>query len=143
MINQLSPSLRSTKKAKRVGRGPGCHGKTSGSGHKGQRSRSGRSVSRWFEGGQTPLKLRSPKRGFKNPFKKVFNIINVSDLSVFEDGQTIAPDDLAKRGLVDGKNKIKLLGDGDLKLKLTLQVHASSKIAIEKVEKSGGKVEII
>lgn len=143
MLNQLSPSLRSTNKTKRVGRGPGCHGKTSGKGHKGQRSRSGRSVSRWFEGGQTPLKLRSPKRGFKNPFKKVFNIINVSDLSVFEDGKTIAPDDLAKRGLVDGKNKIKLLGDGDLKLKLTIQVHASSKIAIEKVEKSGGKVEII
>ncbi|MGI9553895.1 MAG: 50S ribosomal protein L15 [Thermodesulfobacteriota bacterium] len=143
MLEKLSPSKGSKKSTKRIGRGFGSQGRQSGKGHKGQRSRSGRSVSRWFEGGQTPLKLRVPKRGFKNRFKKSFDLINVKNLSVFDDGQTVSKDDLVSKGLVSGKNDIKLLGNGDLDKKVTVQVNAASKLAQEKVEKSGGKVEII
>ncbi|MGI9535230.1 MAG: 50S ribosomal protein L15 [Thermodesulfobacteriota bacterium] len=143
MLEKLSPSQGSKKSSKRVGRGFGSKGRQSGKGHKGQRSRSGRSVSRWFEGGQTPLKLRVPKRGFINRFKKSFDLINVQNLSVFDDGQTVSIDDLVSKGLVNGKKDIKLLGKGDLDKKLTVQVNAVSKLAQEKIEKSGGKVEII
>ena len=143
MLEKLSPKKGSTKTSKRVGRGHGSQGKTSGKGHKGQRSRSGRSVSRWFEGGQTPLKLRAPKRGFTNHFRKLYDIINIKDLSKFDDGQTISVEDLVSSGLVSGKNKIKLLGNGDLDRKLVLHVNAATKSAIEKVEKSGGKIEIL
>ena len=143
MLNKLSPAEGSRKKNKRLGRGPGCHGKTSGRGHKGQRSRSGGRVSRWFEGGQTPLKLRSPKRGFTNIFKTTYDLINLKDLSVFEDGSTITIEELSKQGLVSGKNKIKLLGNGEIAGKLIVQVNAASKTAVEKLEKSGGKVEIL
>ena len=143
MLEKLSPKKGSTKTSKRVGRGHGSQGKTSGKGHKGQRSRSGRSVSRWFEGGQTPLKLRAPKRGFTNHFRNLYDIINIKDLSKFDDGQTISVEDLVSSGLVSGKNKIKLLGNGDLDRKLVLHVNAATKSAIEKVEKSGGKIEIL
>ena len=143
MLEKLSPSKGSKKSSKRIGRGFGSKGRQSGKGHKGQRSRSGRSVSRWFEGGQTPLKLRAPKRGFKNRFKKSFDLVNVLNLSVFDDGQTVSLDDLVSKGLVSGKNDIKLLGKGELDKKLTVQVNAVSKLAHEKIEKSGGKVEII
>ena len=143
MLEKLSPKSGSTKKSKRVGRGHGSQGKTCGKGHKGQRSRSGRSVSRWFEGGQTPLKLRAPKRGFTSLFNKVYDVINIKDLSKFVDGQTISIEDLVSGGLVSGKKKVKLLGNGDLDRKLVLHVNAATKSAIEKVEKSGGKIEII
>ena len=143
MLEKLSPKKGSTKTSKRVGRGHGSQGKTSGKGHKGQRSRSGRSVSRWFEGGQTPLKLRVPKRGFKNHFRKIYDIIKIEDLSKFDDGQTISIENLISSGLVSGKNKIKLLGNGDLDRKLVVHVNAATKSAIEKVEKSGGKIEIL
>ena len=143
MLEKLSPKPGSTKSSKRVGRGHGSQGKTCGKGHKGQRSRSGRSVSRWFEGGQTPLKLRAPKRGFNSLFRKVYDIINIKDLSKFDDGQTISKEDLVSSGLVSGKNKIKLLGNGDLDRKLVLHVDAATKAAVEKVEKSGGKIEIL
>lgn len=143
MLEKLSPSKGSKKSSKRVGRGFGSKGKQSGKGHKGQRSRSGRSVSRWFEGGQTPLKLRVPKRGFKNRFKRSFDVVNVTGLSVFEEGQTVSPEVLADKGLVSGNREVKLLGDGELDKKLTVQVNAASKTAKEKIEKSGGKIEII
>jgi len=143
MLEKLSPKSGSTKTSKRVGRGHGSQGKTSGRGHKGQGSRSGRSVSRWFEGGQTPLKLRVPKRGFTNLFKKLYDIVNIKDLSKFKDGQTISVEDLVSSGLVTGKQKIKLLGNGDLDKKLVVHVNAATKSAIEKVEKSGGKIEIL
>jgi len=143
MLEKLSPKSGSTKTSKRVGRGHGSQGKTSGKGHKGQKSRSGSTISRWFEGGQTPLKLRVPKRGFKNPFKKLFDTINIRDLSKFEDGQTISIEDLVSSGLVKGKHKIKILGNGDIDKKLVIHVNAATKSAIEKVEKSGGKIEIL
>ncbi len=143
MLEKLSPSKGSKKSSKRVGRGFGSKGKQSGKGHKGQTSRSGRSVSRWFEGGQTPLKLRVPKRGFKNRFKRSFDVVNITSLSVFEEGQTVSPEVLAEKGLVSGNREVKLLGDGQLDKKLTVQVNAASKTAKDKIEKSGGKIEII
>ena len=143
MLEKLSPKTGSTKTSKRVGRGHGSQGKTSGRGHKGQKSRSGSTISRWFEGGQTPLKLRVPKRGFTNHFRKLFDIINIKDLSKFEDGQTISLEELVSSGLVTGKHKIKLLGNGELDKKLVIHVNAATKTAIEKVEKSGGKIEIL
>ena len=143
MLEKLSPTKGSKKSLKRIGRGFGSKGRQSGKGHKGQRSRSGRSVSRWFEGGQTPLKLRAPKRGFKNRFKKSYDLVNVLNLSVFKDGQTVSLNDFISVGLVSGKKEIKLLGRGELDKKLTVQVNAVSKMAQEKIEKSGGKIEII
>lgn len=143
MLNELSPSKGSKNKRKRLGRGPGCHGKTSGKGHKGQRSRSGKTISRWFEGGQTPLKMRSPKRGFTNIFKKEFDILNLDDLKRFEGIESVTIDDIKKSGLSSGKNPIKLLGNGEISSKITIQVNASSKSAVEKVEKAGGKIEIV
>ena len=143
MLNTLSPVSGSRKNRKRVGRGAGSQGKTSGKGHKGQRSRSGRSVSRWFEGGQTPLKRRSPKRGFKNLFKKYYEIINLKDLSSFDDNEFITIEKLKESGLITGKNLVKLLGNGDVTSKISIQVNSCSKTAIEKIEKVGGKLEII
>lgn len=143
MLNTLSPSKGSKNKRKRLGRGPGCHGKTSGKGHKGQRSRSGKTISRWFEGGQTPLKMRSPKRGFTNIFKKEFDILNLDDLKRFEGLEMITIEEIKKSGLSTGKNPIKLLGNGEISSKVTVQVNASSKSAIEKIEKAGGKIEIV
>lgn len=143
MLEKLSPSKGSKKSSKRIGRGFGSKGRQSGKGHKGQRSRSGRSVAHWFEGGQTPLKLRAPKRGFTNMFKKSFDLINILNLSVFDDGQTVSINDFITKGLASGKKEIKLLGKGELGKQLTVQVNAVSKLAQEKIEKSGGKVEII
>lgn len=143
MLNKLSPIKGSKKKRRRVGRGPGSSGKTSGRGHKGQGSRSGGKVSAWFEGGQTPLKLRTPKRGFKNKFKEAYDIVKISDLSIFEEGQTITPEDLISTGLASGKNKIKLLADGNISSQITIQVNASSRAATQKIENAGGNVEII
>ncbi len=141
MLNKLSPRQGSKKQRKRVGRGHGCHGKTSGRGHKGQKSRTGGGVSRWFEGGQSPLKMRLPKRGFTNTFKKIYEIINVKDLEVFEDGRTITPQELLKAGKIKGKCEVKLLADGEITKKLNVKVHHYSKAAAEKIEKAGGTVE--
>ena len=143
MLEKLSGSKRSRKHSKRVGRGFGSKGRQSGRGHKGQRSRSGGKVASWFEGGQTPLKLRSPKRGFHNMFKKTFDIINIQNLSGFNDEDTISLDDLKSRGLITGKRETKLLGNGELNVKLTVHVNAISKSAREKIERIGGKVKIV
>ena len=143
MLNSLSPVKGSKNKKKRLGRGPGCHGKTSGRGLKGQRARSGKTLSRWFEGGQTPLKMRTPKRGFTNIFKKHFDILNLDDLKRFEGKETVTIEDIKSTGLSSGKNPVKLLGKGDISSKITIQVNASSKSAAEKIEKAGGKIEIV
>lgn len=143
MLDKLSPPPGAVKKRKRVGRGPGCHGKTSGRGHKGQGSRSGGNVAAWFEGGQTPLKLRSPKRGFNSPFKTVYDVVNLKDLNNFNEGDVITPEEMKKAGLISGKKPIKILGDGELTRALTVSAHRFSKKAAGILEEKGGKAEVI
>lgn len=143
MLNNLSPQPGSKKKRKRVGRGSGSTGKTSGRGHKGQNSRSGGGVSPWFEGGQTALKLRTPKRGFTSRNKEEFDLINIRDLNRFTEGDVLTPEELKNSGLTGGKNPIKILGQGELEQTLTVKAHAFSKSAIKKIEDKGGKAEIL
>lgn len=143
MLNNLSPQPGSKKNKKRVGRGTGSTGKTSGKGHKGQRARSGGRVSAWFEGGQTPLKMRSPKRGFTSRKNDKFDVINVSDLNRFGEGEVITREELVGAGLVRGKNPVKVLGNGELERSLTVKADAFSKSAIAKIEEKGGKADTI
>ncbi len=144
-IHKLSPAEGSRRKRKRVGRGPGSgHGKTSCRGHKGQNSRSGGGVRPGFEGGQMPLQRRLPKRGFNNIFRKHYSIINIKDLSGFEPNSSVDSESLRKAGLVKKeRDGIKLLGNGEISHPLNIQVHKVSKGAKEKIEASGGKVEVI
>ena len=144
-IHDLKPQQGSHKKRKRVGRGPGSgHGKTSCRGQKGQKARSGGSVRPGFEGGQMPLQRRLPKRGFTNPFKKQYVIINLKDLARFAPNSELDPAALKEAGLVDRvKDGVTLLGDGEISQPLTVRVHRASKKAKEKVEAAGGKVEIL
>lgn len=142
MLNSLKPTEGSKKNKKRIGRGPGSQGKTSGKGHKGQRARSGRSVHLWFEGGQTPLKMRAPKRGFKNFNKIEYDIVNVGKLDVFESGD-LTLENLQEKGLVSGKSPVKILGNGDLSKSLNIKANGFSASAKEKIEKQGGSIEII
>src|SRR5205823_13891777 len=140
-------TIRAPKKAnsnkKRVGRGMGSGiGKTSGRGHKGQRSRSGSRMMRGFEGGQMPLHRRLPKRGFTNIFRTEYSVVNVGDLAAL--GQkTINQEVLIKAGLCSKNDLIKVLGDGELKSALTVQAHKFSKSAEDKITKAGGKAEVI
>ncbi len=144
-LHELSKPIGSTKNPKRKGRGTATgQGKTAGRGMNGQNSRSGGGVRLGFEGGQMPLYRRIPKRGFNNVFKKEWSIMNVADLNVYEEGTVITPELLK----ADGKVKqvtagIKILGNGDLEKKLTVQAHKFSKTAIEKIEAAGGKAEVI
>ncbi len=139
-------NIRAPKKAaenkKRVGRGMGSGmGKTSTRGHKGQRSRSGSRMMRGFEGGQMPLHRRMPKRGFTNIFRQEFNIVNLEKLA--ELGETnITPDVLRKAGVIKSKHPVKVLGDGELTVALTVHAHKFSKSAQEKITKAGGKFEV-
>lgn len=138
----------SHKNRKRVGRGQGSGtGEQSGRGHNGQKSRSGSKVKAWFEGGQMPLQRRVPKFGFKNPFRIEYQAVNVQKISDFiEAGKlsdTITIADLVNNGLADDKEKIKLLGSGEIDTKISIEVHACSKSAKEKVEAAGGSVEVI
>jgi large subunit ribosomal protein L15 len=130
-----------------VGRGESSGlGKTSGKGHKGQKARSGFSSSPWFEGGQTPLIRRIPKKGFSNfRFRKRYTLINVKDLNVFEDGDVVNRETLAEKGLVKKveKDGIKILGDGELSKKLVVVADRFSEMAVKKIEKAGGRVEIV
>ncbi|CCQ93502.1 ribosomal protein L15 [[Clostridium] ultunense Esp] len=147
-LNDLRPQVGGgTKKRKRVGRGTSSgHGKTSGRGHKGQKSRSGGGVRPGFEGGQMPLIRRLPKRGFTNIFAKEYAIINVEDLNKFEDNTVVTPELLIVEGVIKrGKaiDGVKVLGDGDINKKLTVKAHKFSKTAAEKIEAAGGKVEVI
>ncbi len=142
MLNSLKPTEGLKKNRKRIGRGPGSQGKTSGKGHKGQRSRSGRSVHLWFEGGQTPLKMRAPKRGFNNFNKIEYDIVNVGKLDVFESGD-LTLENLQEKGLISGKSPVKILGNGDLSKSLNIKANGFSASAKEKIEKQGGSIEII
>jgi large subunit ribosomal protein L15 len=131
---------------KRVGRGPGSgKGKTAGKGHKGQKARTGHhGIPAWFEGGQMPLQRRLPKRGFKNPFRKVFEIVNLDDLQALG-ADEITPELLAQHRLVDlGKgHRIKVLGEGELSRKVVVKAHAISAGARAKIEAAGGSVELL
>jgi len=144
-IDELGPPEGAKRKRKRVGRGIGSgHGKTACRGHKGQRSRSGGGASPGFEGGQMPLQRRLPKRGFKNPFRVEYDIVNVEVLNQFERDATVGVDALRAAGLLRKKRAaVKLLGDGELQHPLTVQVNRVSRTAREKVEAAGGKVEVI
>ncbi|HHY39815.1 MAG TPA: 50S ribosomal protein L15 [Syntrophaceticus sp.] len=144
-LHNLSPGQGARTERKRKGRGIGSGlGKTAGRGHKGQKARSGGSVRRGFEGGQMPLIRRVPKRGFTNIFKEEVAIVNVKDLSRFNEGAVVTPELLYDQGLVKKQGiKIKLLGKGDLDRPLTVKVHKVSKAAAEKVTAAGGKIEVI
>ena len=145
-LHELSPAAGSQKEVKRIGRGAGSgQGKTAGKGHKGQKARAGRGMRPGFEGGQMPLQRRVPKRGFVNIFGKEFSIVNVSALDQsFEDGAVVDIDALIEQGLVkkvlDG---VKILGNGEISKKLTVQVNAYSEAAKQKIEAAGGKAEVI
>ena len=142
-LSNIHAPRKSSEKRKRVGRGMGSGmGKTSTRGHKGQRSRSGSRMLRGFEGGQMPLHRRLPKRGFTNIFRTEYTIINLEKLAGLGE-TTITPDVLRKAGVVKGKDRIKVLGDGELKSALTVQAHKFSKSAQEKITKAGGKFEVL
>jgi len=146
-LSNIRAPKKATEKRKRVGRGMGSGmGKTSTRGHKGQRSRTGSRMIRGFEGGQMPLHRRMPKRGFTNIFRKEFNIVSVERLvemgeSFHED--PITPEVLRKAGVIKTKHPVKILGDGELKVALTVHAHKFSKSAQEKITKAGGKVEVL
>jgi len=144
-IGDLKPTEGSTKRNKRVGRGVGSgHGKTSCKGHKGQKSRSGGTKGPGFEGGQTPLQRRLPKRGFKNPFKIEYAIINLKDISKIEGLDFITPEVLVERGIIKNlKDGLKVLGEGEIQRAFTLKADAFSASALAKIAAAGGKAEVI
>lgn len=145
-LHELKPAEGSKHTRKRLGRGIGSGtGKTAGKGHKGQNARSGGGVRPGFEGGQTPLLKRIPKRGFNNArFATVYAEINVSKLELFEAGTVVTPDLLKEKGIIKNlKDGVKVLGNGELTVGLTVQAQAFSKSAIEKIEAAGGKAEVI
>jgi len=144
-LSNLKPKSTSRHSKKRVGRGPGSgNGKTAGRGEKGQKSRTGFSRMRGFEGGQMPLHRRLPKRGFTNIFKKVHAVVNLSDLERFDNGSTIDEAALRQAGLVKGKNDgIKVLGNGKLSKKLTVQAVKFSETARKQIEAAGGTCQEI
>ncbi len=130
---------------KRLGRGQGSgQGKTAGKGHKGQNARSGGGVAIGFEGGQTPLYKRIPKRGFNNINRVEHAIVNLSSLNVFEEGTVVTIEMLLEKRIINKTlDGVKILGQGELEKKLTVQANAFSKSAIESIEKLGGKAEVI
>lgn len=145
-LHELKASEGSRHKKKRLGQGPGSGlGKTSGKGQKGQKARSGGGKGAVFEGGQLPLYRRLPKRGFTNAkFKVEYAVINLDDLNRFEDGTVVTPALLKETGLVKKSyDRIKVLGEGTLEKKITIQANKFSASAIEKIEKSGSKAEVI
>jgi len=144
-LHDLKPAEGSVTVSLRKGRGHGSGlGKTAGRGQKGQKSRSGSGIRPGFEGGQMPLARRIPKRGFTNVYATVYSIVNLRDLEAFEEGTVVTPELLKKTGLVRKDNDgIKILGNGNLTKKLTVQAHKFSKTAQEKIEALGGKTEVI
>ena len=144
-LHELSPAADSNTKAYRKGRGAGSgNGKTAGRGHKGQWARSGGGVRVGFEGGQMPLARRLPKRGFNNIFAKPLEAINVSALEKFEDGAVVNAQVLLEKGVLSKcEYGVKILGNGELTKKLTVQASAFSASAKEKIEAAGGKVEVV
>ena len=145
-LNSIYPNEGATKRRKRLGCGPGSgKGKTCGKGHKGQNARSGGGVRPGFEGGQLPLFRRLPKRGFSNAmFKTTYAVLNLSDLNKFEENTTITPELLKEMGILKNQlDGVKILGNGTLEKKLTVQANQFSKKAKEEIEKLGGKAEVI
>ncbi|MFS8523344.1 MAG: 50S ribosomal protein L15 [Limnochordales bacterium] len=145
-LHELRPPAGARRKAKRVGRGIGSGlGKTSGRGQKGQGARAGRGKGPGFEGGQTPLQRRLPKRGFTNaPFKREYATVNVEKLNRFEPNTVVTPELLLETRVVrDAKAGIKILGNGEITRPLTVRVHAFSRAAAEKIRAAGGNIEVI
>ena len=145
MLDRLSPRPGAKHSRRRAGRGPGSGlGKTAGTGVKGQGTRSGKKIKPWFEGGQMPLMQRVPKRGFKNPFRKDVEIVNVGELSRLGDGATVDSEALVSHGLIRGTGvAIKLLGEGEAPKNLTIKLNRVSAGARSKIEAAGGSVELI
>ena len=144
-LHELSPAAGSTTPAWRKGRGTGSgNGKTAGKGHKGQNARSGGGVRPGFEGGQSPLYRKLPKRGFHNKFGTEYAIVNVSKLNAFEDGETVNLEALIHQGIIRKANDgLKVLGNGEITKKLTVEASVFSATAKEKIEAAGGKTEVI
>jgi len=144
-LSNLKPAPGSTKNRKRVGRGEGSgHGVQAGRGHKGAQSRSGFKFKRGFEGGQMPLHRRVPKRGFHNPFRTEYAVVNLDMLAErFEAGTVVTPELLRERGLIRSAGPIKVLARGDISKNLTVQAHKFSGKAAEKIAAAGGSVEVL
>ncbi len=143
-VQDLRPSSGATRPRKRIGRGPGSgQGKTAGRGHKGQKSRSGYHHQRGFEGGQMPLHRRIPKRGFTNIFRREYDVVNLSDLDRFDAGDSVTPQELARKRLAHGRRPIKILGGGELKKALTVSAHKFSESARARIEAAGGRCEVL
>ena len=144
-LHELKANPGARKEAKRIGRGQGSgNGKTAGKGQKGQLSRSGGGKGPGFEGGQTPLYKRIPKRGFTNVNRKEYAIVNLSDLNRFEDGATVTPETLLASGIIKKElSGVKVLGNGTLEKKLSVTCHKISSSAKAAIEKAGGKAEVL
>jgi large subunit ribosomal protein L15 len=144
-LTDLRPAMGAKHSKKRVGRGQGSgQGKTAGRGHKGAKSRSGFKHKRGFEGGQMPLHRRVPKRGFHNPFREEFEVVNLDTLADrFDTGIDITPELMRERGLVGRKGRVKVLGRGDVGKALTVHAHKFSGKAAEKIAAAGGKAEVL
>ena len=145
-LSELKKPEGATRERKRVGRGRGSgQGGTAGRGHKGQKARSGhRKMPAWFEGGQMPIQRRLPKRGFKNPFRKVYQVINLSDIERIGKRDSLDPAAMAELGLIRKAGQlVKVLGDGKLSFAVTVSANAFSAKAREVIEAAGGKVEVL
>jgi large subunit ribosomal protein L15 len=144
-LSDLKPIAGAMKARKRVGRGTGSgHGTTAGYGNKGQRSTSGGTKAKGFEGGQMPLTRRIPKRGFKNPFRKEYSLINVGDLTIFKGKEKVSIEDILQAGGVKKmKDGVKLLSGGEIDFPIKIAVHRASQKAIEKIQAQGGEVEVL
>jgi large subunit ribosomal protein L15 len=149
-LSKLTPAPGATKRRKRIGRGQGSgHGGTSTKGHKGQKSRAGASIPVWFEGGQMPLQRRLPKGGFKNRNRAAYDPVNLGRLATLVEegrldaGTTVTPETLKGLGIGGKQGRYKVLGDGELNVKLDVSAHAFSKSAREKIEAAGGTVTVV
>ena len=144
-LHELAPVMGSTHVDKRTGRGTGTgNGKTAGRGHKGQKARSGGKLRIGFEGGQMPLARRIPKRGFNNIFAKPLTAVNVACLNRFEDGAVVDAQALIEKGILHScENGLKILGNGNVTVKVTVKAAAFSESAKEKIEKAGGQAEVV
>lgn len=144
-LSNLSPAPGATKKRKRIGRGPGSgHGKTSGKGHKGRGARSGGNTPPGYEGGQMPLQRRLPKRGFRNPFRREYEVVNLRDLEArFDRGAVIDLPALVASGLVRKGISVKVLGDGEVTKAFKVTAHAFSATAKARIAAAGGSAEVV
>ncbi len=143
-LHDLKPAVGATTAPKRLGRGTGSGlGKTSGKGHKGAKARSGGGKRPGFEGGQMPLTMRLPKRGFTNKWRVEYATVNVERLNIFEDGEVVTPVELIESGILKNvQDGVKILGNGEITKKLTVKATKFTATAKEKIEAAGGKVEV-